>query len=98
MLHINSSNKKHEWVTEKELQEKYVEVYQHLHKSRPHEAVGNTLRRNRMDKGITLRELARFGDTTPSHLSDVEVGYIEATDADLAIYDKMRKLLSEADN
>jgi transcriptional regulator with XRE-family HTH domain len=43
------------------------------------ETLGHTIRETRETRGISLRDLARRADISPSYLSDVELGKCEPT-------------------
>ena len=88
MIHITRGDDPHEWLTDEEYQMQYPELYEQMHRPRPYAEVGAALRRNRVDKDLTTREVAKITGWKMSFISGLETGSIEPTDELITAFHK----------
>lgn len=70
MIHLNKGDGEHEWITEDEFKKRYPEI--DLSPSKP----DDRLRRIRIKKRITLRQLSEHSGLSIADLSRIERGLI----------------------
>lgn len=86
MIHIHTADGKHEWLTQEELAIKHPGLHAELNKPRPFEDEGRKLKYKRMDADMSLREVAKRIGMSPSELSKIELGFVEADPATAEFY------------
>jgi translation elongation factor EF-Tu-like GTPase len=73
MIHLNTGNdsSKHEWVTEEEFKKRFHDLHKSLN-----EPVDDTLRKVRMKKRVTIREMIKATGLGADVISRIERGKI----------------------
>ena len=79
MIHINKSNGKHELLTSEQVKEKYPQLHEAINLPAPFKEYADKLKEIRKAKNITLREMAMHIGISAVKLSEVEQGYVPAT-------------------
>ena len=91
MIHLDTANGS-EWLTEEQLEAKYPDLYEELHRDRTSEIInaGRRLKYLRVKENMTVKELAVLLCITTADVTAIESGKIEATCDQIKVYQMLK--------
>jgi len=86
MIHVNTGDGKHEWLTDEQLKERNPAAHAALHQPTPYKEYGEKMARIRKSAGMTIRELAKAMGMRLGEVSGIETGRIQPTGEQVDLY------------